>query len=170
MFYFDNNLKQYEKSYQWGMALNYLEDLYSKTKRVDVLCSLIGFSWYYFVEGGCISGNRNEDDNGELECWKKYINIGINEFSNIDTINFISGYTLSLHGFFISTKYENLGIDLIKNCFNLTHNSCLKALSDNFLNNYYKKRIHKLAHPLLVLNQLFFGESLLDQYFKEIYK
>ena len=57
IFYFDDKLQAYEGLYQWEQALNYLEDLYSERKDPRILCSLVGFSWFYLMEGSVVSKN-----------------------------------------------------------------------------------------------------------------
>ena len=63
VFYFDEMLLAYEGLYQWDQALNYLEELY--LERIDrrILYSLIGFSWFYLIEGPVVSKKYANDQN-----------------------------------------------------------------------------------------------------------
>ena len=51
MFYFDDKLKKYEKEYSWDKSLIYLEKMWSNQKDSKIINSLVGFSWYYLIEG-----------------------------------------------------------------------------------------------------------------------
>lgn len=106
VFYFDEMLLAYEGLYQWDQALNYLEELY--LERIDrrILYSLIGFSWFYLIEGPVVSKKYANDQNTmALNIWKKYIDIGTPEAYEDPFFNFIAGYTLSLHGYYINEEY-----------------------------------------------------------------
>lgn len=51
MFYFDDKIYAFEKNAAFNDCLRYLENLFQKTGASNVLNSLIGFSWYYLIEG-----------------------------------------------------------------------------------------------------------------------
>ena len=141
VFYFDEMLQAYEGLYQWDQALNYLEELY--LERIDrrILYSLIGFSWFYLIEGPVVSKKYANDQNTmALNIWKKYIDIGTLEAYEDPFFNFIAGYTLSLHGYYINEEYEKKGNLFIKNCINLSNNVLLQQLAENFLNNEYSAK------------------------------
>lgn len=55
MFYYDAQLKKYEKMLNWNGALLYLEKMYSRYKEGSMLNSLVGFPWLYAVEGATMS-------------------------------------------------------------------------------------------------------------------
>ena len=77
IFYFDEKLIQYEKKFEWNDALNYLENLYKEHQSIQIVNTLIGFSWYYLIEGGVDSGRyENDDCKKALVLWKKYLDIG----------------------------------------------------------------------------------------------
>ena len=141
VFYFDEMLLAYEGLYQWDQALNYLEELY--LERIDrrILYSLIGFSWFYLIEGPVVSKKYANDQNTmALNIWKKYIDIGTLEAYEDPFFNFIAGYTLSLHVYYINEEYEKKGNLFIKNCINLSNNVLLQQLAENFLNNEYSAK------------------------------
>ena len=72
MLYFDQNLKQYESAYSWDKALTYLENLFFNQPDVEILNSLIGFSWFYLIEGPIVSQKYDKDENIlALDIWKK---------------------------------------------------------------------------------------------------
>ena len=170
VFYFDEMLLSYEGLYQWDQALNYLEELY--LERIDrrILYSLIGFSWFYLIEGPVVSKKYANDQNTmALNIWKKYIDIGTLEAYEDPFFNFIAGYTLSLHGYYINEEYEKKGNLFIKNCINLSNNVSLQQLAENFLNNEHSKKYIPVRNGKAICAQLFSGSSLLDGYFNEIY-
>lgn len=169
-FYFDEMLQAYEGLYQWDQALNYLEELY--LERIDrrILYSLIGFSWFYLIEGPVVSKKYANDQNSmALNIWKKYIDIGTLEAYEDPFFNFIAGYTLSLHGYYINEEYEKKGTLFIKNCINLSNNVLLQQLAENFLNNEHSKKYIPVRNGKAICAQLFSSSSLLDGYFNEIY-
>ncbi len=168
LFYFDDYLKEYEKNFLWNDALNYLERLYEGNSTINILSSLIGFSWYYAVEGRVES--QQYDDMScydSLEIWKKYIDVGLTEYNDNPQFCFIAGYTLSLHGFFINEQYEQKGHWLIQKCFSLSHDGHLKEIANNLLCNMKKKK--RLKDSESICRDLFPSESLLDKYFVNIY-
>ena len=170
VFYFDEMLLAYEGLYQWDQALNYLEDLYSERKDCRIMYSLIGFSWFYLIEGPVVSKKYANDQNSmALNIWKKYIDIGTLEAYEDPFFNFIAGYTLSLHGYYINEEYEKKGTLFIKNCINLSNNVLLQQLAENFLNNEHSKKYIPVRNGKAICAQLFSGSSLLDGYFNEIY-
>lgn len=169
-FYFDEQLREYEELFQWDQALIYLERLYSKCKCISILLSLVGYSWYYLIEGPIVSKKYEADTNVmALEIWKKYIDIGSQVASDNPFFNFIAGYTLSLHGFFINEEYEKRGTLFMENCLARSDNLMLRNLADNFLQNEKSSQYIPLKDGKAICAQLFKGESLLDEYFNEIY-
>ena len=169
-FYFDKKLCTYENLFQWDRALIYLESLYSKNKDITLLNSLIGYSWYYLIEGPVVSQEYENDKSVmALAVWKKYIDLGAQEARNNPFFNFIAGYTLSLHGFYINEEYERKGHVFMKNCLDMSNNLMLKNLSENFLKNERSPKYIPLKDGRAICTQLFKGESLLDRYFNKIY-
>lgn len=79
MFYFDSVLKKYEDNYDWDLALIHLENLY-KDESIELLTTLIGFSWYYLSEGPLESKLYSKDDDAyPMKIWKKYVDLVINK-------------------------------------------------------------------------------------------
>ena len=122
MFYFDGTLKKYELEYSWDEALVYLEELFLSNPSYEKLNSLVGFAWYYLIEGPIDSGKYNEDENNiALDIWERYIGVGLEQYLNITSFCFIAGYTLLMHGFYIDKykcDYEQIGLDLLKKSYN----------------------------------------------------
>ena len=83
---------------------------------------------------------------------------------------FISGYTLSLHGFLISEEYERKGYDYMRKCYSITDDSMLKQLANNFLLNQDSPQYIHVANGSYISKKLFDGQSLLDAYFREMYE
>lgn len=171
LFYYDRLIAEYEGLFQWDSALKYLERLYWDCGNVVLLNSLIGYSWYYLVEGPLVSQTYENDPNEiALIIWKKYLDIGAQKATADPFFNFIAGYTLSLHGFLISIEYERKGICFLKSCLNLTEDPMLRELAKNFLMNRKNTRYKPLADGNIICKRFFNGNSLLDKYFNEIYK
>lgn len=172
MFYFDNTLQKLEAEHSWDKALIYLEDLFVVKNDITILNSLIGFSWYYFVEGPFISSKYGKDE-GELPLvtWEKYIKIGMDNFANDCRFCFVAGYTLLLHGFFIKAyqqNYKSIGLELLKSSANTT-DTYLKELVDTIINLEHSKKYVKSEVSITALSNLFSQNSLLEKYFKDMF-
>ena len=170
LFYYDEKLKKYEDFFCWDDALTYLEDVYQKNGEISMLNSLIGFSWYYLFEGPCIS-RKYENDESRLApaIWKKYINIGIQKAIEDPYYCFIAGYTLSMDGYYLGRSYEEMGTALMEKCIKVTDDMMLKSLACNFVQNTHSKSHISLKTGDAICLRLFSGNSLLDQYFHELY-
>lgn len=172
MFYFDDILQKYETEYAWDKALIYLEELFIKERDTATLNSLIGFSWYYLVEGPFINSKYGKDE-GELPLvtWEKYIKIGMDHYANDYRFSFIAGYTLLLHGFFIKAyqqNYKSIGLEVLKSSSNTT-DIHLKELVDTIIDLEHSKKYVKPKVSITTLNNLFPENSLLEKYFKDIF-
>ena len=172
MFYFDVNLKKYELEYSWDKALLYLEKLFLKNPTCDKLNSLIGFAWYYWFEGPLDSKKYGKDENTiALEVWKKYIDVGLEQYLNNSGFCFIAGYTILLHGFYLEEyiiNYQQIGLDLIKK-INNSNDENLKEIVNIVFEYQKQKKYKRLKINHEVLEQIFYGDSLLEKYFKELY-
>ena len=110
MYYFDKTIERYESTYCFSDSLAYLIKLYENLKTVDLLNSIIAFSWYYLIEGPVDSGRfENEDTSFSLETWKKYVEYVIGNGNCEPSTLYFCGYTLSLHGFLIGKDMEFIG-------------------------------------------------------------
>lgn len=172
MLYFDDNLKKYESEYSWDRALLYLENLFLSDSDCEKLNSLTGFAWYYLTEGPIDSGKYGKDENIiALDVWKKYLSIGLEQYSSVPYFCFIAGYSLLMNGFLIEEykyNYEQVGIHLLDRANNSTACNLKEVVNITF--EYQRQKKYKpLKIKREVLEQVFHGESLLEKYFKEIY-
>ena len=172
MFYFDDILKKYELEYSWDKALLYLDRVFKKHPTNEKLNSLVGFAWYYLIEGPIDSGRFEKDENNiSLDIWEKYLSIGLKNYLNVPSFCFIAGYTLLMHGFYIEEykdTYEELGLNLLNSvCYSTEHN--LKEIASIIIEYQKQKRYKPLKLQSEVVKQLFHGESLLEDYFRELY-
>ena len=172
MFYFDDVAKKYELECLWDKVLLYLEEQFDKQSICEKLNSLVGFSWYYFIEGAAESKKFDKDENGiALDMWKKYLKMGINEYSECAYFCFIAGYTLLMHGFFIDeykSNHEQLGLDMLNKAYDLG-NVYLKELVNCILKYRKQKKYKRLSIKEASLRALFTNNSLLDDYFIELF-
>lgn len=172
MFYFDGNLKRYEKECSWDKALVYLENLFAKQYNIQILNSLIGFSWYYLIEGPVDSGRFEEDDNHiALIVWKKYLEIGINNYKTDYSFCLIAGYTLLMHGFYIDEYRKNselIALQMLKYAMNASDLN-IKEFSKCILKLQQQKRYKPIKLHQEVFNALFYNDSLLENYFRHLY-
>ena len=170
IFYYDRTLSSYEESFQWDQALSYLEALYHQQEDARILYSLVGFSWFYAIEGPHESKLHEDDPNrSALGIWKKYLDLGERKASMDPLFLFIAGYTLSLHGFLLGDPYEERGAKLMRSCLALSRDVFLRQLAENFLLNEHTKKYVAVQNGKAICEQLFCGSSLLDRYFWEIY-
>ena len=172
MFYFDANLKRYESEYSWDKALLYLENLFLNYPTPDKLNSLVGFAWYYLIEGPIDSRKYEKDENSiALYIWEKYLNVGLEQYLNVPSFCFIAGYSLLMHGFYIEkykNNYEQVGLDMLNKIKNFTARNLEEVV--NIIFEYQKQKKYKpLKIKNEVLEKIFHGESLLEKYFIELY-
>lgn len=169
-FYFDKVLQACEDRFQWDDALKYLGKKYAENRSIPVLNSLIGFSWFYLIEGPVISRKYSNDPNSSaLQVWKKYLDLGAKVAFDNPFVCYISGYTLSLHGFYLSEEYEKKGIIYMKKCLSLSENTMLYELAYNFIENEAANHYIPLKNGCTICKELFRNKSLLERYFHEIF-
>ena len=174
MFYFDNEIGNYERNFQWDLSLVHLEDEWICQHNEKILNSLIGFSWYYILEGP-VESQRFERDECKfgLKLWRKYIDIGLKDFCNNLYCNFIAGYTLNLSGILIdknfNVNYEALGINLLYRCTQQFDDATIRKLSLHILQMQNVKRYKQLVVKREDLIKVFGNQSLIGKYFCEIY-
>ncbi len=172
LFYFDDSLKKHETEYSWDKALIYLENLFLNQPSSEKLNSLVGFSWYYLIEGPIDSGKYDKDENLiALDIWKKYLSIGLREYSNDPHFCFVAGYSILMHGFYIEeykNNYEQVGVNLL-NCAKVFNEPKLKEVVNIILEYQEQKKYKILKVKQETLNMLFSNDSLLENYFKKLY-
>ena len=142
--------------------------MFLKDNKVDILLSIIGYSWYLFVEAPCLFPTLTNEELDYLRfIWSKYHEIGLKDYQNNDEVCFLLGYTFYLHGFFIKdiTKNEVLGLELIQKSKKITNNDELKSILEIFINRHKNKKTKKINCS----SKLFKSNSILDTYFKEIF-
>lgn len=170
LFYFDEKVKTYEDQFQWDQSLVYLESMYLQSKEVALLNTIVGYSWFYLVEGPIISREfRNDTNILPLVYWGKYIDIGMNVARDNPFFSFIAGYTLLLNGEYFDYTHVEIGFSLMQNCVKITDNTSLRILASNFIQNTNSRKHIPLENGGTICSDLFPGCSLLDQYFREVY-
>ena len=172
MFYFDDKIKQYEQMLDYDTLLLYLENMYWNNPN-EILPAIIGYSWFFSIEGNVNVSPKQYNYQTYLNIWKKYIDIGIKQFMTNPIFDFIAGYSLSLHGIFLDSvfggKYEKEGIRLIKSCLELSKDNSLGKVAENFLLNEKSRKHVSLGNSTIICKELFNSDSILDKYFLEIY-
>ena len=170
MFYYDLNLKKYESLYKWDDALIYLEKLY-KGNDVTLLTTIIGFSWYYFVEGPLISKMYSKDESlNPQKIWKKYVDLTIKNNISDQYLLYILGYTLSVHGLYLGPNYESIGNQYMQKAKMVCTDPKLSVLLDTFIEMSNRKKYEPVYLPDELLLEVFNSGSLLDKYFIDTYK
>lgn len=170
MFYFDDKIYAFEKNAAFNDCLRYLENLFQKTGASNVLNSLIGFSWYYLIEGPLDSGRyEKEDTSFALSTWKQYIDKVIDSDVYDSFTLYICAYTLSLHGIYLGLRYEKIGLSLMKKAAARCADENLSVLINAFLTLERQKKYKPVTISQEILNSLFDVRSLLGKYFFDIY-
>ena len=170
LFYFDETIKEYEQRQDFAPIITYLEKRYNAEKELRQLLSLIAYSWYFLVEGGCLLKAKDFDDTLFLSKWSFYLEYGLKEYAQNSEFCYVAGYTLGLHWFYIQSKYpERKGMELMQKCYDIAKNESIKALAKNFLDNAVPNKKYKhLDNAEQICAELFPSISELDKYFKEI--
>lgn len=173
MFYFDDILKRYEKEYSWDKALMYLEKLFEAQARIEILNSLIGFSWLYLVEGPLVSKKYGEDESQlPFSYWKKYLSIGFSQYKDDPCFCFVAGYTLLLDGdvYMEECRTKNMpsGLTLLEKAIEMG-NYNVATLAKCIVNIEKNKKCKSCKVNKDILSELFPNESLLESVFQECY-
>lgn len=170
-FYYDDKMRKYEGKLNFTPIIFHLENLFEISPNEDLLATLIGVAWYYCIEGNVNQTPIDYDWRLYLYKWKQYIDLGSEKFNGSEKFCYIAGYTLSLHGFYISESYKKNGLTLMKKCFEICEDKNLKIIAQNFLKNANKrnKGYIRIKNFENICKNLFPTNSMLDCYFKEIY-
>ena len=172
MFFYDDKIKKYERQLDYNALLQYLEQIID-TNQNEIIPTIIGYAWYFSVEGDVNVQPKQYNYESYLKIWKKYIDIGIERYSENVVFHFIAGYTLSLHGIYLDAfygePYEKKGIALMKKCFQISNGTLVGKLAENFLLNEKAKKYIYMENAKVLCDQLFNKGSLLDSYFRAIY-
>lgn len=172
MFYYDDKVIQYQKALEYDKLLEYLESIIDVDPN-KIAATIIGYAWYFAVEGDVGVVPKQYNFKKYLSIWKKYIDTIVSKPFN-SKLFFVAGFTLSMHGFYIDshygeTKYGEKGIELLKMCLAGAREENVGKLAENFLLNEKSKKTIFLKDHLEVCNALFCNKSLLDEYFIEFY-
>lgn len=158
--YYDEVIQQYENKLEFRLAINYLEKLFSQRNEVQILNSLIAYSWFYFVEGGLLKKNIEVEEIDFLfESWKKYFLLGEEKYSENSEFSLIVGYILSIHGFYLDiVDYQKQSIQMLQS----VNDKNLELLAKYFITG------QKTEDFEFACRELFPSDSMLDKYFREI--
>ena len=169
IFFYNDIISKYEKESNYYPIIEYLESMSKKTKDDTILATLIGASWYYFMEGDVNQAPINYDWQKFLIKWKQYVDLSLEKYTDNEKICFVLGYTLDLHGFCIDESYCKKGKELMKRCFEITTTNEIKILVERFLLNPKKQKALNQSKINDACKKLFPTDSILDSYFKKIY-
>lgn len=165
LFYFDEEMNEYERKLNFNPIIYMLENKFKKNKDSTTLATIIGCSWYNFIEGSVNQTPYNYDSDFLLNKWKEYVDIGINNFSNYADVCLITAYTLNLHWFYLGKEYEKIYPDLYKKSIEIGRDNNVGQLASYFLKH---KLYTQIDNSKLICQDLFPTESILDKYFREI--
>lgn len=162
LFFYDEQIKEYENNGCCKEIIYYLEKLYDNDKNDKILGTLIGYLWYFLIDEK--SANRYTDFNWEFMHANivKYITIGFDLFNNNIRVCFILGYILFLHWMNIDIKYEKDGVKLLRKASNMDTNEAIKSLASYIVSN----RTTNISSE--DIRALFPTKSILDKYFIEV--
>lgn len=165
LFYFDEEMNEYERKLNFNPIIYMLENKFKKNKDSTTLATIIGCSWYYLIEGSVNQTPFNYDSVFLLNKWKEYVDIGIGNFQNFPDVCLITAYTLNLHWFYLGKEYEKIYSDLYKKSIEISRDNNVGQLASYFLKH---KLYTKINNSKKICQDLFPAESILDKYFREI--
>lgn len=168
-FYYDSKIRENEKKLNFTPVIKHLESLFQISPNIDILVTLIGTTWFYFIEGNINQSPIDYDWEFYQNKWKQYIDVGWENFNDYEKFCYIAGYTLSLHGFYINENYEQIGLTFMKKCFEISTTKEIKVLAEYFIQNAIKRKKLNQSAINEACQNLFPTDSILDSYFKEIY-
>ncbi len=162
LFFYDEQIKQYEKDGFCNNIIDYLEKLFTVQRNEKILCTLIGYLWYFLIDE---DGAKNYKE----YVWQfmhknliKYLRIGLESYSESIDVCFISGYVLYLHWMNIDVNYENKGKKLLQDIVKIDSKTYIRLLAAYIISN----RKTELQNDVIL--SLFPTSSMLDQYFKTV--
>ncbi|XMB71513.1 hypothetical protein RJI07_05200 [Mycoplasmatota bacterium WC30] len=165
LFYFDEVINEYEHQLNFSPIIHRLEKQFKKNRDSKTLSTIIGCSWFYFVEGNVKKVPYNYDKEFLMRKWKEYVDIGLSDFYNNSDVCLIIAYSLNLHWFYLGKKYGNIYLDLYKRSIELSRGSNIGKLAYYFLEH---KLFSQIGNSKAVCQDLFPTESALDMYFRQI--
>lgn len=171
MFYYDSKIKEFEQALDYDALIKYLEEIICLNPN-KIIPTIVGYSWYFCVEGDVNVFPKQYNYEKYLNVWKKYIDIGIDKYIENPVFDFIAGYSLCISGIYIDSRYggyEQKGIELMNKCLEYSNGDTVGKLAQNFLLNEKSKKYKKLENGIVICKELFNNGSLLDLYFWEIY-
>ncbi len=160
VFFYDEQIKQYEKEGFCNRIIVYLEKQFSIQRNEKILSTLIGYLWYFLTDEGANKNYKENDWQIMHANLNKYLTIGFESYNESLSFCFISGYVLFLHWMNIDVKYENKGTLLLQKVAKM--DSKLSLLAEYIISN----RSKQLQND--VIQSLFPTSSMLDQYFKTV--
>lgn len=162
MFYYDSRINTLEKELKYDSILTYLEKLYFKTKDTDILATLIGYSWYFLIEGDL---DNPVEYSWELclEKWREYILKGESLNISDSLYLFIVGYSLMLHSEYLM-EFSEVGKSKISILSNNEH-ELFAPLAKYLLNS----KNYNLNDRKDLILKYFHNDSILDSYFRGIF-
>lgn len=167
IFYYDEEIERLEKQLALNEAIRYIEQKFIQDKREDQLCALIGMSWYYFIEGEVNQNPKDYDWKELLDCWEKYVTLGLTEYSDCQAVQWIICYTLSLHGeIYLSTTLCIQSKEILQTLAQNTLSPTMKILVDYVLHSVCS--LSDDAKKIVVV-EVFKSSSILDNYFREMF-
>lgn len=162
LFFYNDEIKHYEEKSCCNDIIFYLEQIYHETESDRTLSTLIGYLWYFLIEGDVNQSFQNYNWEFMYDKLNEYLNIGFKFFSKSPIFCFTSGYILLLHWMNIDVKYEHKGKSLLLEIIHMDTNNELKELSIYILSN------QKVPMSMEVITTLFPTSSILDKYFRDV--
>lgn len=162
LFFYNNEIQHYEKKNCCNDIIFCLEHIYHEQKNDKVLSTLVGYLWYFLIEGDVNQSFQNYNWKFMHDKLNEYLNIGFISFSKSPIFCFTSGYILLLHWMSINVKYEHKGKSLLLEIIKMGTNNELNELSAYILSN------KKDTIDRELINTLFPTSSILDRYFQDV--
>lgn len=165
IFYSDENIRKKEKELDFKSVIEILEEKFNATNEPIYLTTLIGYTWYFYIEGDIISQSTDYSWKYFLEKWKYYISLGLQNFDTDANVCWIIGYSIYLHWIHLGPKYQDVGPEMLELSYTLLQNNQLKSITYCIKENVAVSSLGISVNDL----ELFPTNSILDSYFKEIF-
>ena len=167
LFYFNDNIREFESNKRYLDIISFLENKDDLEQSLKIT-TILAYAWYFYEDVEISKSMRDED---LKYCYDKLlycINIGLEQYNNVSELLLVMGYILDINWMLIfdNEKYENLGKKMLEKSFSISTNINVCNLSKYFLSNDLTERGKLLK--LININELFPSNSLIDQYFKEV--
>lgn len=164
LLYLNEKILKYEEKLEFNNIIVELEKLYKEEKDERILITIFTYSWFFLVDGDINQSPIDYDWKFLKISWLSYLTYGLNMDLNSIEFNFMAGYTLYQSWIYLGEDFKNKANELLNKCILIDEFHLLSKIAYSILNN----ESFIIDNDLIL--KLFPNNSILDNYFKEIFK